>query len=207
MIVGEKAVALILAEEIGSEALYKSRYQRPTWPGGGSGITIGIGYDLGEHTGREVGVDWYSHLAIGQVDALARVAGITGVYARARLPELRDVVIPYSSAIAVFTSSTLPRYAEMTFMALENCDLLPPDAFGALVDLTYNRGAEGYNQDDAAGRYEEMGEIADFMKEKQFASIPVALRAMKRLWPGVAGLRERREKEAALFEEAMKEGP
>src|SRR5689334_12316720 len=39
-------VTFIAREEVSSPDLYRKLYCRPIWPGGESGITIGIGYDL-----------------------------------------------------------------------------------------------------------------------------------------------------------------
>jgi hypothetical protein len=71
---------------------------------------------------------------------------------------------------------------------------------GALVSLTYNRGASFGKQAD---RYREMSSIKAHMENSQFAKIPGEFRSMKRLWPGVRGLQERREFEARLFEKGL----
>src|ERR1700733_9087454 len=130
--VGEKAVALIGGEEIGAFATYTKLYQRPNWPGGESGITCGIGYDLGQHTAAQIRADWTPHLSETDVSMLCAVAGFKGADAHNRLRSVEAVIIPIALAEAVFTGSTLPRYAAETATELSNCDLLPPDAFGAL---------------------------------------------------------------------------
>lgn len=43
-----RAVAFIGREEVGSRELYDRMVCRPAWPGGPSGVTIGVGYDLGQ---------------------------------------------------------------------------------------------------------------------------------------------------------------
>ena len=48
-----------------------------------------------------------------------------------------------------------------------------------------------------------MRDIRDAVAAGRVADIPAALRAMKRLWPEGNGLRERREREARLFEEGL----
>jgi GH24 family phage-related lysozyme (muramidase) len=75
-----------------------------------------------------------------------------------------------------------------------------PDRLGALVSLTYNRGA---SYDTPGARYKEMRNIKSHMTAEDFERIPGDIRAMKRLWPGVAGLRKRREREARLFEQGF----
>src|SRR5262245_27450735 len=42
-----RAVSFIGRHEVGSRKLYDLNASRPTWPGGASGVTIGVGYDLG----------------------------------------------------------------------------------------------------------------------------------------------------------------
>ena len=44
----QAAIDLIVREEVGSQARYKHKYQHPEWPGGASGVTIGVGYDCGD---------------------------------------------------------------------------------------------------------------------------------------------------------------
>jgi len=47
-----------------------------------------------------------------------------------------------------------------------------------------------------------MSDIKACLINKQYSDIPELLRKMKRLWPDTAGLRKRRDAEAALFEQA-----
>ena len=194
-------MALIVAEEDVSEAWYAANAAHPVWPGGASGVTIGIGYDLGQQTASQIAVDWEGRLSADDVTALIAVAGLKGRAASARLPYVRHVIVPWSDGIAVFRTSTLPRYAEGTENVLTNCDKLSPDAFGALVSISYNRGWNGWQMDD--NRHTEMAQIADAMDAEDFASVPGLIRAMKRLWPAGSGLRGRRDREAALFEASI----
>jgi peptidoglycan hydrolase-like protein with peptidoglycan-binding domain len=48
-----KTVAFIAREEVGGRDYYDSSCARPAWPGGDSGVTIGVGYDLGYQTAFE----------------------------------------------------------------------------------------------------------------------------------------------------------
>ena len=48
--VADEAVRLILLYEVTNESHYEAHCQRPVWPGGQSGATMGIGYDLGYAT-------------------------------------------------------------------------------------------------------------------------------------------------------------
>ena len=47
----KRALDLIIFSEVSSEQTYKRRYAKPTWPKGASGVTIGIGFDVG-HANR-----------------------------------------------------------------------------------------------------------------------------------------------------------
>src|SRR3981081_336751 len=46
----ERAYELIIDFEVGGRSEYERTYQRPEWPQGESGVTIGVGYDLGYNT-------------------------------------------------------------------------------------------------------------------------------------------------------------
>jgi len=133
--------------------------------------------------------------------ALEAVAGIHGSAAASHAHELRGVVtVPWAVAMAVFIGRDMPKWETTVTKALPNTDRLAPDSFGALVSLAYNRGASF----SAAGeRYREMRAIRDHLANEQFAEIPDDIRSMKRLWPNVVGLRNRRDHEAILFEKGL----
>jgi hypothetical protein len=52
--VSRKGLQQIVQHEISSASYYRKFLSHPTWPGGSSGITIGIGYDLGYNSGRQI---------------------------------------------------------------------------------------------------------------------------------------------------------
>ena len=200
--VGPKAQQLIVTEEIGSAAFYDKECQHPVWPGGASGVTIGIGYDLGQHTPAELQADWGSILGGTEITQLAKCCGLRGSAAHEQVTLGLFVTVNLSQAMKVFINTTLPQYAQMTEDALDNCGQLHPDAFGALVSITYNRGAHGWN-DFNEERYSEMAGIGDAMDEKNYAAVPNLIRSMKRLWPVDSDLWNRRLHEAALFEASL----
>ena len=103
--------------------------------------------------------------------------------------------------MAVFIGRDMPKWEAIVSRALPNTAKLAPDSFGALVSLAYNRGPSFSNTGD---RYREMRAIKDHMAKEQFAEIPGEFRSMRRLWPTVTGLRNRRDHEAALFEKGLK---
>lgn len=195
----DASLQLIVDGETGGQARYTRLYQSPVWPGGGSGVTIGVGYDLGQSSADVIALDWREH---ADVERLAAEAGVAGAAARARIPSLRDVVTPWRLAESVFSVSTLPRYYRLAHRAFgDGFRTLAPPAQGALVSLVYNRGASM-----AGERRREMRTIRDeCVPRGDRHCIARELRAMVRIWVGTdieAGMRTRREAEARLAEGA-----
>lgn len=197
----QAAIDLIVAEEVTSQAVYQKLYQHPEWPGGASGVTIGIGYDCGYSTANTIQGDWGDKLPAPMVKCLQDVAGIHGSPASSHAHALRGVVtIPWAAAMAVFIGRDMPKWEGIVSRALPNTDKLSPDSFGALNSLAYNRGP---SFDQPGDRYREMRAIKAHMATGQFAEIPAEFRSMKRIWPNVSGLQHRRDHEAALFEKGL----
>lgn len=185
---------LIIKWEIGSPALYTKRYQRPEWPGGASGITIGVGDDLCYKSSRQIKSDWAIH---PDLNLLTTAAGICGQAAKIALPRYRGIVTPYTLAESVFRTTTLPQYAESARRALGPKFEQLDDGDGAsLKSMGYNRGWSMIGT-----RNSEKRVIRDeCVPQLDTACIAAQLRSMKRLWPTVKGLRDRREDEAVTAE-------
>lgn len=203
----ERAVEFIVSFEVTSKAVYQQKYRGVIWPEGQSGITIGVGYDLGYVTRSEVVAVWGPHLPAAMIDALKAAVGKKGAAAKALLAGLKPLVdVPWDAAYAVFRDKTLPKFEAATVAALPNTDLLSPDSFGALVSLTFNRGPS-YGRPNSAtdpkDRYREMRAIKTAMAAKNFAAIAGEIKAMQRIWPTVAGLQRRRREEAKLFADGL----
>jgi len=192
-----RAVAFIAREEVGSRRLYNAN-PRPAWPGGGSGVTIGIGYDLGYQATFEA--DWAGLLTGSQMSALKQWIGIRGNGASAGLAALPGIAIPWNSAWTVFIGRSLPQSVGETRNVFFRSTELPRLCLGALVSLVYNRGTSMTDPVNNPGSRKEMREIRDALANGRFSDIPASIRAMKRLWPEPNGLRDRREREAKLFE-------
>lgn len=194
------AESLILNAEVGSQADYDCR---PTWPGGASGVTIGIGYDLGYMGPLAVAADWGPHLPATTVKRLQQVAGVKGQPASGATHALQDVSVPWDAARAVFDARDVPRTVNETIIAFPGSGSLPDDSFSALVSLVFNRGALISSSDPATAlRRIEMAQIRDAISQDRPTDVPAYIRAMKRLWPagtGEDGLRARRDAEAQLF--------
>ncbi|MFC7738259.1 DNA/RNA non-specific endonuclease [Roseomonas sp. GCM10028921] len=207
--VSPRAFDLIVRHETGGPAYYERVIRkRPVWPGHQSGITIGFGYDLGHVTAAEFARDWGGALPAADHAALARCLGRHGgntdeAVLRRLLAGVRHIILKWAPSEAVFRAATLPRFAARTNQALPNCEALSPDCFGALVSLTFNRGAS-YRA--AGDRYTEMRAVRAAMEARRFAEIPRLIRAMRRIWTGTtieAEMHRRRENEAVLFEAGL----
>ncbi len=197
------AVNMIITFEVGSAALYTSRYQAPVWPGGNSGVTIGVGYDLGWNADAAFSAAWAGLLPDNHHAVLVPSCGQKAdkAHALANQAEVKALRISWDQASQQF-NRTLGLYIGETQHAFDNCDGLSEDSRGALVSLVYNRGGDTSN----TPRRAEMYNIAQLMAAKNYAAVPAQIRAMKRLWQDVAGasgLVERRELEAKLFEAGL----
>jgi uncharacterized protein (TIGR02594 family) len=202
MEISQAAFDLIVAFEVTGQAAYERKYRGPIWPGVKSGITIGIGYDVGHQKEAQVRQDCAGILAPGMINALVTACGTRGPAAKALLPGLRGTVdVPWKEALQLFKVQSIPRWTAVVRKHLPNTDKLKPDSLGALVSLTYNRGP---SFSKAGDRYAEMRAIRQHMASGNFAEIPGELRSMKRIWPTVAGLQRRREAEARLFEAGLR---
>ena len=212
-----RALDLIVAHETGGRAYYERVYKKkPVWPKGASGVTIGFGYDLGYVDRTRFERDW-SDLPPAARAGLADVIGHRGgrdsdAAMQALVAQVSAFTIEWELAEKVFYAATVPRFAGLTAAALPDVHLLSPDSFGALVSLTFNRGASyrlARDPADPRDRYREMRGIAAAMGERRFTDIPGLIRLMKRLWVGTAieaELVRRREDEAALFEVGLAGG-
>jgi hypothetical protein len=204
--ISDNAIDLIIAFEVSSREVYERKYRHPIWPRGRSGITIGIGYDVGYVTKADLARDWSSYLPQADLDSLGQACGVTGDSAAALVQRLAHIDISYGDAHGVFTAVSVTRYTRLTVHSLANTAALNPDSLGALVSLVYNRGASFQKDGD---RYREMRAIHADMQAQAFADIPAQIRSMKRIWigePDSAGLVKRRELEARLFELGLAQG-
>lgn len=191
------AVELVIYAEVTDRRTYDKRYAVPTVPPGDSGVTIGIGWDCGQNGTDDLDREW-AHLDAASRLALASVMGLKGDKARAALPKVLGVRVPWEAAVHTFAAHTLPRYVARTRAAFPGSDALPAECFGVLVDLVYNRGTAMDGD-----RRREMRDIRDLIAAGRLAEVPAQLRAMKRLWPDLRGLQKRRDDEAALWEHGL----
>ena len=199
--ISKKATDLIIQHEVGGRAYYEKKLQAPIWAGGESGVTIGMGYDLGFNSDKQFMLDWSGVINLNFINALRPTIGIKGIQAKAMLKgEILNVRIPYNTAYEVFVKSSLPRYYAMTKKIYPNMDLLNDDTKGALVSVVYNRG----NKLEGDSRA-EMRAIVDLIAKQDYEGIAEQIEKSKRLWEnrGLDGLVLRRESEADLVRDSM----
>jgi GH24 family phage-related lysozyme (muramidase) len=217
--ISRRATDLIVAYETGGKDYYERHFRsRPVWPKASSGITIGCGYDLGYVSPRAFEADWAELLRTLTAAQRAALTSCIGFHSgkhseaqmRALLAKVQEMKVPWETALSVFSQRTLPLYIFKTAAALPNTEKLSDDSFGALVSLTFNRGAS-YSRarnwaKDRLDRYREMRAIKSLMAQEKFAGIPDQIRAMVRIWTGTAielGMRRRRMDEAKLFADGL----
>ena len=201
---------LLLDFEVGGGQPYYDRFLKvPTFPGVSSGVTIGIGYDLGFHTAEEITADWSESLRAAELKRLIRCSGINAdrvgpAQVRSIAASLKNIAIPREAALNVFNVRTIPHTARQTFEAFPGLDRLHLEIIGALLSLVFNRGTLM-----TGDRRKEMREIREAIGRGAIDEIPRLIRAMKRYW----GTREtpsnllgRREREAQLVESGLRGG-
>jgi GH24 family phage-related lysozyme (muramidase) len=199
MIVSKRALDKIVEYEISSEEIYNKKYQKPIYPGGDSGATIGIGYDLGFNTKTQIDADWRGKISDADLDLLKTAAGVTGANAKDLIAGLKSVSVQFAAAREVFYVSTLPRYAKNTRGIYPGIEHLPADAQGALLSLIYNRGTKL-----TGDTRKEMNAIVALVAARDLNGIAAQITAMKRLWDKnkLSGLHARRDDEAKLVKNA-----
>ena len=198
--ISRKAIELIIQHEIGGREIYTRKYQKPIWAGGDSGLTIGIGYDLGYIKEKDLFSDW-AGLNLNFLNAMKRFCGVKGEVVKTMMRgEILNVVIPYNMAYDVFVKKSIPKYYAMTKRIYPQLDSLNEDTRGALVSMVYNRGSKL----DGESR-KEMKAIVELVAKQDYDGIAEQIERSKRLWEGkgLDGLVIRRENEADLIRSSM----
>jgi len=197
----KKSIDLIIQFEIGGRSYYERALQKPTWPGGDSGCTIGIGWDMGYNTEKQFLLDWSPGLNLNFVNALKPLCGLKGEKVKAMIKgEILNVRIPYNIAYDVFVKSSVPRFYKATLTIYPDMIHLNDDTQGALVSMVFNRGTSLVGD-----RRKEMKAIVELVKKQDYEGIAEEIEKSKRLWEGVGldGLVIRREAEADLIRDSI----
>ncbi len=201
--ISKKGIDELVKFEVASEAYYTKRLQAPTWPGGHSGVTIGIGYDLGTQSKQQIAKDWAMHVSQEHLELLKSASGKLGTGAKPLAARLKSkgIKIPLATAKRVFLEASLPAYAKRTRKAYPGVQNLPADAQAMMLSLVYNRGTA-----KSGSTRREMKELGPLVKKGDLKGMAAKFREMKRLWEGkgLPGLLKRRDREALLIEKAKR---
>ena len=165
-----------------------------------SGVTIGIGYDLGFHSKSQIEKDWKGKIDDADLKDLLKVSGLTKSKARKKVNKLKHISISLDAAQEVFLTSVLPNWAKKTRKTYPGVENLSADAQAMLLSLIFNRGPSLSNKSSRR----EMRAIKPLVPAKDLKGIAQQIRAMKRIWEGkkLGGLLKRRDKEAEIIENA-----
>jgi GH24 family phage-related lysozyme (muramidase) len=197
-LVSDRLIDLIIAFEVGSPELYERLYKSPYYPGGkNSGVTAGIGYDLGHRAPSIIIKDWHKH---PHKVRLATASGITGPLAKSVAHSLADISIGFGYAREVFEQTMIiehNRIARRVFRPA-NFDKASQGVRDALIDIVFNRGGSMAGQSRT-----EMRTIRDVCLPKQdHACIKAEIIKMCRINAGTdigRGICRRRHADAALI--------
>lgn len=195
----EKTLELLLKYETGGGKAYYDKYlSKFTWPGGASGPTIGIGIDCGYYTTQELS-DIFKFLKDEELDLVKEASGKKGESGKEYTKVLRKqgIVVSWEKAEEIFKEFTWPKFTKLAEKAFPDLNQTPPDVYGAIVSLVFNRGTSMKGDSRR-----EMRNIRACIPEKNYKRIAREIRNMKRIWAGknLDGLLERREAEALLIE-------
>lgn len=177
------------AEYVGDIRYYNSRLAKPTYPGGDSGVTVGIGYDLGYNTVAQIRKDWEGKVNGNVLSFLITCAGLKGKDAARKIkPETSVFKIPYDVAYSVFTNSTLPRFCIEAKESFPSIEKLNPLAQAVIVSVVFNRGnglVDTSTNAQKEGRRKEMRNLVKAIDKVDYNVIANEIESMKRLWDGV----------------------
>jgi len=202
MNISNKAIDFIIEQEITNEAHYNKKLINPEWAGGDSGVTIGVGYDVGYNDNATIANDWGKYLDAKTIALLQSVSGLKGEKAKAAMsPQIKAISIPYSIAKKVFENVSVPKFWKMAQKIYPQIEELNADTQGALTSMVYNRGnsLEGT-------RRANMRNIVPMVAAKDYKGIAREIDASKELWrgKGLDGLIRRREQEAKMILDSIK---
>lgn len=201
MNISQKAIDFIIQQEVTSESYYNKKLSRPTYAGGDSGITIGIGYDLGYNTKEEIANDWSKHLDAETLKLLQSCSGFKGEKCLPYLSnKVKAISISYESAVKVFTEISLPKFWAKTKAIYPGVENLNADTQGALTSMVFNRG-----NSLSGPRRVNMKNIVDLVAKADYKGIANEIEKSKQLWigKGLDGLVNRREQEAVMILESI----
>lgn len=184
---------LIIEREVSSREYYNAKLKSPVWPGKASGVTIGLGYDVGYTTQMQLQEDWSGILQPSEIMRLARYCGKSGSICQTFLPI--PIRISWEDALKVFYNTSLTHHTSIAAGVYGGLEKLHPYEQTAIVGLVFNRGGSLIGE-----RRLEMAQLVDAIKSDNDKMMASLIRHMERLWPDSKGLRYRRELEAKYIE-------
>ncbi len=198
MVPGSKGFQIALQFIIEREVSDKSYYDRvetyPTIPRN-SGVTIGIGYDLGQiGDPKQFEADWGDLLDAAIITKLLPYVHNPNP-SPAELSQIRDIKIPWNAAVEEFEDRTLPQAIQDTRRIYQQLDDLPPESQAALVSLVYNRGGSV-----AGPARAQMLNIQEDLANGNLNDVPRQFEGMKNLRRDLSA---RRQMEADLFAKGL----
>jgi len=204
--ISQKSVDLICYYEIGGGQRefekYYSRPEVPAWRTTSSGVTVLIGYDVGQYSKERIYNDLNGLIKDEDIKLLQSVAGMKGSNAYYNgLPKVKyKLKFTWDEALNVFKKRTLPSFTKDTANAFAlSYDRLHPHSNGALTSIVYNRGSSM-----SGDSRKEMRWIKYNISVNKEDRVPSDIKSMKRLWgPSLKGLWLRRDAEAKLFQEGL----
>lgn len=192
---------LIMDYEVGGGKPYYVKYlQHPSWPGGFSGPTFGVGYDAGYNTKEQIAKDW-AELPPATLKRLQACAGVKGQAAKLKTREVRDISIPWELALKVYNQKTVPRFAAITKSSYPGTETLHPSVQGAMLSWVFNRGGGITSSKRDLEKRQIRADIP-----RNVPQLPKHFLASQRLWIGESngtGLCRRRRAEAALIQSTL----
>lgn len=190
----------VIEFETGGRNYYEKFLKKLTWPKGESGITMGIGADLG-YMSLEEFENYFSHYFTAEENILIKkIIGLKGDKAKKALSKVQHIELSWINASEAFVKWTLPKFWKMANDLWPGLDQLKESAQIALVSLVFNRGASIKGPSRV-----EMKNIKPLVVNKDYKGIANEIRSMKRLWVGkkLDGLLARRDKEAQAIEASV----
>jgi len=183
--------------ESGGQSYYNNYLKKVCWPGGASGLTIGIGADLGYMSKEEFQKYFEKYYDSSSASKLKAGIGLKGITAKNKLSSVKGIELSWQNAMEAFVQWTLPKFWKLTNALWPGLEELEENAQIALVSLVFNRGTSIVGSSRS-----EMKNIKPLVLKKDYKGIAKEIRSMKRLWQGknLDGLIKRREEEAKMIE-------
>jgi GH24 family phage-related lysozyme (muramidase) len=190
----------IIAFESGGEKYYNKFLKNMTWPKGASGITMGIGADLGHMSEKEFDTYFSKYFTNEESEKLKSTIGLKGDSAKNALFKVKNIELSWENASEAFVDWTLPKFWNLTNALWPKMHELCEKAQIGLLSIVFNRGASTKGSSRA-----EMLNIKPLVLKKDYKGIAREIRSMKRIWEGknMDGLIKRREEEAKMVESCV----